>query len=521
MKKFLTLLLWLCFTATALPQLRSLAAMDSLVERTMTTFQVPGIAVAVIKDGQVVHAKGYGVRSILTRQPVDENTLFAIASNTKAFTTAALAILVDEGKLEWDAHVTDFIPEFRLQDPWVTAEFTIRDLLTHRSGLGLGAGDLMLWPDSARFTLPEIIGNLRHLKPVSSFRTKYDYDNLFYIVAGEVVARASAMSWETFIETRIMQPLEMNRSAASINRLADTTNIIDAHVAIDGRLQVVAKEKGDLLSAAGGIYSSVADMSKWVMMHLNKGAYGAGLEKRLFSERVHDEMWRPQTLVPLRNPGPYNSHFSAYGLGWRLSDVKGFLQANHTGGLMGMVTQVTILPELDLGIIVFTNQQEEAAFSAIANTIKDFYFGIKSVDRVKELSERRDQQFAEAARALEAVEKKIAEQRKKKRGLPERTLYAGNYIDPWFGEVTITVDDERMRFRALRSPKLRGEMFYYAGNTFVVRWDDRTLDADAFASFVLDAEGAPSRMTMKAVSPLTDFSFDFHDLDFVRKKEGR
>ncbi len=521
MKKSSACFLLLAFATAASPQLRSPAAMDSLVERTMTTFHVPGIAVAVVKDGKVVHAKGYGVRSILTRQRVDENTLFAIASNTKAFTAAALAILIDEGKLDWDARVTDFIPEFRLQDPWVTAEFTIRDLLTHRSGLGLGAGDLMLWPDSARFTLREIIGNLRHLKPVSSFRTKYDYDNLLYIVAGEVVARATGMSWETFVETRIMQPLEMKHSAASINRLADTTNIIDAHVEVDGRLQVVAKEKGDLLNAAGGIYSSVADMSKWVMMHLNKGTYGAGLEKRIFSERVHDEMWRPQTLIRLRNSEPYNTHFSAYGLGWGLSDVKGFLQANHTGGLMGIVTQVTILPELDLGIIVFTNQQEGAAFSAIANTIKDFYFGIEYVDRIKELCERRGQQLSEAARVLEAVEKKIAEQRKKKKGLPERTLYTGNYMDPWFGEVAITMDGERMRFRALRSPKLRGEMFYYAGNTFVVRWDDRTLDADAFASFVLDAEGAPSRMTMKAVSPLTDFSFDFHDLDFVRKKEGR
>jgi len=521
MKKSLTLLLVLGFITAASPQLRSPAAMDSLVERTMSTFHVPGIAVAVVKDGKVVHAKGYGVRSIRTRQPVDENTLFAIASNTKAFTAAALAVRVDEGKLEWDAHVTDFIPEFRLHDPWVTAEFTIRDLLTHRSGLGLGAGDLMLWPDSARFTLPEIIGNLRHLKPVSSFRSKYDYDNLLYIVAGEVVARASGMSWEAFVETRIMQPLEMKHSAASINRLADTTNIIDAHVMVDGRLQVVAKEKGDLLNAAGGIYSSVADMSKWVLTQINKGAYGPGLEKRIFSERVHNEMWRPQTLIPLRNPGPYNTHFSAYGLGWGLSDVKGFLQVTHTGGLMGIVTQVTILPELELGIIVFTNQQEGAAFSAITNTIKDFYFGIEHVDRVKELSEKREQPFSEAARVLESVEKKVAEQRKMKRGLPDCTLFTGAYTDPWFGEVTIAVEGGRMRFRSLRSPKLRGEMFYYAGNTFVVRWDDRTLDADAFASFVLDAEGTPCRMTMKAVSPLTDFSFDFHDLDFVRRKQGR
>lgn len=517
MKRSLVLLLLFGLVSAGSSRELRTGLVDTLVERTMTTFKVPGIAVAVVKDGEVVLAKGYGVRSIATRQPTDEHTLFAIASNTKAFTAAALGILVSEGKISWDRHVTDIIPEFRLHDPWVTAEFTIRDLLTHRSGLGLGAGDLMLWPDSARFTTAEIIHNLRFLKPVSSFRTRYDYDNLLYLVAGEVVAWISGTSWETFVESRILQPLGMIRSAASINRLADTTNIIDAHVLVDGRLQVVAKERGNVLNPAGGIYSSVREMARWVNLQINRGAYGDSLKQQLFPAQIHAEMWTPQTIIPVRNPGSYNTHFSAYGLGWGLTDVKGFLQASHTGGLMGIVTQVTILPELKLGIIVFTNQQEGAAFAAITNTIKDFYLGMTPVDRVQELSQRRGEQNAEAARIVGEVERKIAEQQKKKGGLPDRALYAGGYVDRWFGEVTISIEGGRMRFRALRSPRLRGEMLWYAGTTFVVRWEDRTLEADAFATFTLDTEGKAAGMTMRAISPSTDFSFDFQDLDFIRR----
>ena len=188
---------------------------DSLAELTLKTFDVPGIAVAVVKDGKIIHAKGYGVRSLNTMQKVDENTLFGIASNSKAFTVAALGMLVDEKKITWDDKVTDYIPEFRMYNPYVTEEFTIRDLLTHRSGLGLGAGDLMFWPDSSSFTKKDMLHNLRYLKAVSGFRTKFDYDNNLYVVAGEVLARVSGMSWEDFIQTRILNPLGMTATAPS------------------------------------------------------------------------------------------------------------------------------------------------------------------------------------------------------------------------------------------------------------------------------------------------------------------
>ncbi len=518
MKKTLTLSLMLFIFIAAWSQPLTTDQIDKLAEQTMKAFNVPGIAVAVVKDDRVIHMKGYGVSSITTGKKMDENTLFAIASNSKAFTSAALGILIDEGKLTWNTKVIDIIPEFRLYNSYVTEDFNIKDLLTHRSGMGLGAGDLMMWPDSASFTRQEIIHNLRYLKQTSSFRTKYDYDNLLYIVAGVVVERVSGKSWEEFVEERIMRPLEMNNSAASINRLRDRSNIIDAHVPVNGVLQVVPKHESDVHNPAGGIFSSVADMSKWVIMQMNNGKYGPDLKEQIFSEAVHREMWTPQTIIPVRGSSPYKSHFSAYGLGWGLTDVGGYLQASHTGGLMGIVTQVTLLPELKLGIIVFTNQQEGAAFTAITNTIKDGYLGIKGIDRIKLLKDNVLQSQAAAKKVTDEVWAKVEAQRAVATQSVNPALYTGTYTDNWFGDIIISETNGKLRFKAVKSPKLRGEMLYYTGNTFIVRWDDRTLDADAFAVFSLDKEGKPEMLRMEAISPLTDFSFDFHDLD-LRKKE--
>lgn len=515
--KRLFLLLFIAGMAALAPaQPLSDAAMDSLVGLTLRTFNVPGIAVAIVKDGRVAFARGYGVRSIASGQKMDEHTLAAIASNSKAFTAAALGMLIDDGKLTWDTHVTDIIPEFRLHDPWVTAEFTVRDLLCHRSGLGLGAGDLMLWPDSTAFTRAEIIHNLRYLQPVSSFRTRYDYDNLLYIVAGEVVARVAGISWEEFVETRIMQPLGMRRSAASFNRIKDRANVIDPHAVVDGKLQVVTRESGEAANAAGGLYSSVSDLAKWVLLQINGGRYGDKLEQRLFSAAVHAEMWTPQTIIPVRGAAPYHTHFLSYGLGWTLRDVEGRLQASHTGSLMGMVSEVTILPELQLGIIVLTNQQEGAAFRAIANTIKDHYLGLARTDRVQELAARAEQGKSAVDSVTAAVDLRINQQLANPAAIPERAAFAGTYRDAWFGEVSIAWDGQALRFQAKKSPKLRGEIFHYAGGTFVVRWQDRSFEADAFLLFDLDIEGKPQSFTMKAVSPATDFSFDFQDLKLVR-----
>ena len=509
----ISLLLVSCSIANA--QVLDSAAIDKLVERSMKAFDVPGIAVGVIKDGKVIHAKGYGVRSLNTMQKMDENTLFGIASNSKGFTTTALAILVDEGKIKWDDKVRDYIPEFKLYNPYVTEEFTIRDLLTHRSGLGLGAGDLMFFPDSADFTLKDVIYNLRFLKQVSGFRSKYDYDNNLYIVAGEVIARVSGKSWDAFIEERIIRPLGMTKTAASYEGLKDRSNVIDAHAPVNGKVQVIERHNSTIDRPAGGIYSNITDLCKWVQTQLARGKYGDG--KTLISENVHRDLWSPQTIIPVNAPGPYNTHFAAYGLGFGLSDVNGYKQVSHTGGLEGMVTQITMIPELNLGIIVLTNQQEGGAFSSITNQIKDGYFGKTGTDWVTDLSTRRTKAIADAKAITDKVAADI-EAAQTSAGRVDIQQFLGKYSDPWLGEVNISMKGGKPWFDSKRSPKLTGELLPYKGNTLIVKWTDRSMDADAFLSFSLDEEGKPSGFTMRAISPLTDFSYDFHDLNFRRSK---
>lgn len=520
MKKSLLLIVAVFQIISVIAQTQTISAkqIDSLTELVLKTFNVPGIAVGVVKDGKLIHAKGYGVANLTTGKKVDENTLFGVASNSKAMTAAVLGQLVDEGKIKWDDRVTDYIPEFKMYDPYVTDAFTIRDLLTHRSGLGLGAGDLMMFPDGSNFTKKDIIHNLRYLKPVSAFRTKYDYDNNLYIVAGEVAERASGIKWEDLVEQRIMKPLGMQKSAASLYRLKDNSNAVRPHAPVNGKLQVLDIDWSESANAAGGIWSNVTDWSKWVIAQMNHGKYGEGLQNKIFSTEVHEETWTPQTVIKAGTAAPYNTHFAAYGLGWFLSDVKGYKQVTHTGGLAGMVTQVVMFPELQLGIIVFTNQQSGAAFNAISRTIQDSYLGVSGYDWVKIMKERVDKGEAEAKKIGEDVEKDMQTQLSKAGGKFNFQPYLGTFRDVWFGDIDISMKNGKAWLDCKRSPKLSGEVLPYKGNSLIVRWADRTLDADAYLMFTTDMDGKPSGLTMKAISPLTDFSFDFHDLDLKRIK---
>jgi CubicO group peptidase (beta-lactamase class C family) len=507
--------LFLMCTQLALGQLTG-SQIDSIVNQTLKTFDVPGIAVGIVKDGKLIHAKGYGYSSLNTNQRVNETTLFGIASNSKAFTAAALGMLVEESKLKWDTKVNDILPEFKMYDAYVSSEFTVRDLLTHRSGLGLGAGDLMFWPDSNSFTKAEIIHNLRYLKPVSSFRTKYDYDNLLYIVAGEVVAKISGMSWEEFIQKRFFDALGITNSAPSYNLLKSKSNVIDPHAPVNGKVKVLRRDWSENANAAGGIYANVVDMSKWLICLMNRGKYGNNNEKQLLTEATINEMWTPQTIIPVRNPGVYNTHFNSYGLGWFLSDVKGYKQVTHTGGLAGIVTQTTLIPELNLGIMVYTNQQSGAAFNAITNTIKDSYLGVKGLDRIKENFERQKKMFDEADNIQKEVEAKIQSNKSTNQTLSIDKIF-GTYQDIWFGDVVIDNSKNGPWFSSKKSYMLNGPVTYYNANTFIVRFTERSFDADCFLHFTLDKDGNTVEMKMEAISPLTDFSFDFQDLAFVKK----
>ena len=488
---------------------------DRLVTNALKTFEVPGMAVAIIKDGQVVLEKGYGVRSMQSTEKIDRHTLFAIASNSKAFTTAALAILTDRGQIKWDDRVVDYIPSFRLYSPYVTEEFTVRDLLCHRSGLALGAGDLMIFPDGNDFTVDEVIHNMRYLKPASSFRSKYDYDNLLYIIAGEIVKRVSGLSWNEFVEQNILFPLEMKRTGSNFLRIPDKTNIVDPHAVIEGELQVIERHVLPLLDAAGGIYSSVHDLGKWALMLLNEGKTPAG--KQIITPAVQRDLWTPQTIIRGRTGGLYNTNFVTYGLGWSISDVAGYRQVSHTGGLPGIWTQVTLLPELNLGIIVLTNQQCSQAFASVTDQIKDSYLQITGVDRVQLYN---DQLRTSQKNTKEVVDKAWAEVRAQQAKGYKTDLapLLGTYKDVWFGEVTISLKDWKPRFESKRSPKLSGELIDYKGNTMIAKWTDRTMEADAYIIFDLDYQGDASGFKMKWVSPATDFSYNFYDLQFQKIK---
>jgi CubicO group peptidase (beta-lactamase class C family) len=501
----------------AYTQVITSSEIDALAEQTLKTFNVPGIAVGIVKDGKLIHAKGYGVRSMITKEKVDENTFFGIASNSKAFTTAALAMLVDEKKLNWDDKVRKYLPEFTLYNPYVSESFTIRDLVCHRSGLGLGAGDLMMWPDSNNNSVKNIIYNLRYLMPVSEFRTKFDYNNNLFIVAGEVIAKVSGLSWDDFIEQKIMKPLGMNNSAACRAKLKDRSNIAEPHAPADGTLTVCGIHWSESANAAGGIYTNINELSKWVIMQLHKGKYESNPEKKIFSEQQQNEMWNLQTPIPVSNPGYYNTHFNGYGLGWFVSDVKGYKQVTHTGGLAGIVTQVVLLPELDLGIMVFTNQQVGAAFQTISNTIKDSYLGLPKKDWIKELRDRTEKIQVQATKIHEDINKQLQTQQKNKSAKPDLSAFTGKYKDNWFGEVKLSIDQKgRLMFISENSKRMIGELFFYKANTFVVKWLNRTLDADAFINFELDKDGKAIGFSLEAYSPLTDFSFDFQDLDFKK-----
>jgi CubicO group peptidase (beta-lactamase class C family) len=479
-----------------------------------------GIAVGVVQNGKVIHSRGYGFTSASSKEKVNENTLFAIASNSKSFTTAALAMLVDQGKLSWTDKVVDYIPEFKMYDPYVTANFNIQDLLTHRSGLGLGAGDLMFFPDGSDFGIKDVLNSFQYQKPVSAFRTKFDYDNLLYIVAGEVVARVSGTAWANYVEKNIMKPLGMNRSAAVYQNLPDKSNLAKPHSSANCKLtelETYLKPDGTL-GAAGGIYSSVNDMLSWLSMHLNEGKYGKNLENQMISEKNHAELWKPHTNISfnVKPELPYKSHFKAYGLGWDITDQNGYIIIGHTGGLPGMLSRTVLIPELNVGIVVLTNADPGGfSFWTIGAEIIDAFIGVERKDWISEAM----QGIREMESKGDFVTKQVWENiTKAKNDHLNFQDFTGNYKDNWFGEVEISLNDGNLWFRSMRSPKLNGQMFFYKSNTFVVKWDYTDMPCDAFASFTMDENGVATGIKMKGISPNIDFSFDFQDLDLQRVK---
>lgn len=488
--------------------------LDKLIQKTQKTFDIPGISVGIIKDGKVIYAKGFGVRSLNNHLPMNENTLVGIASNSKGFTAFALGMLVDEGKIKWDDKVTTHLPDFRMYDTYATQEVTIRDLITHRTGLGLGQGDLMFFPEGGTLTEKDIVHNIRYLKPHNSFRQKMNYNNIMFIVAGEVIHKVSGLSWAEFIEQKILKPVGMKHSFGSYNRAIPQENIIDAHAPAHGKILPVPHDWNETANAAGGIMSNIPDMLTWAQFLMNKAVTKEG--KRLLSEKQFNQLWQIQTPVNANNTAPYHSKFNGYGLGWYVSDMNGHRQVHHSGGLIGTVTLFTLFPEQNLGIVVLTNQQAGIALNTITNTIKDTYLGIPEQNWLKYYSERNTQYLAK----VEKEKKEIFDKAEKAQQNPQNSLNIektlGTYRDNWFGDIIISKENGKYRVNSQTSPRLKGELIPYDFTTFIIKWDDRSYDADVFATFHLNEKGEATELKMKALSSITDFSFDFHNLDFKR-----
>ncbi len=489
---------------------------DAHVARVMERFEVPGMAIAIVKDGQVVLAKGYGVKQIGMNDLVDATTRFGIASNSKLMTATALGLLVEEGKLEWDAPVIRYLPGFAMYDPWVTRELTVRDLLVHRSGLGLGAGDLLWWPPST-YGRKEIMDRLRHIRPATSFRTSYAYDNVLYLVAGEVIEAVSGQSWEEFVKGRILDRIGMTASDVRYGEPRPGDNISATHAAVDGKMQTVPPMASDNTNPAGGVMSGAADMAKWLMVQLDSGRVADGGD--LFSRATTRELW--SIVTPIRtNPGPaalphLGARFAGYALGLHARDYRGEQFLNHTGGLPGYISIVGMMPGQRLGIAILTNAETSAMYPIIYHVI-DYYLGVQQIpDYLKYYGDRADAQQAELAKGNEAA---AAARDSASRPSLALDRYAGSYRDAWYGDVAITLEQGKPVLRFTRTPVLVGDMVHWQHDTWLVRWRDRSLRADAFITFSLNADGSIRDARMIPASPEVDFSYDFQDLELVPVK---
>ena len=508
-----------------LPDAARLARFDAFVEAVQEQFDVPGVAVAIVKDGQVVMERGYGVRELGKPAKVDAHTMFAIASNTKAFTAAALNILQDDGKLKTTDRVIDHLPWFRMSDAYVTREMRIRDLLAHRSGLSLGAGDLLYWPTST-YSTREVAERLKDVPLTGGFREQYAYDNILFGVAQLVIEEAAGMPFKQFLSTRILQPLGMTETRYNSDDLRPGDNVATGHAKFDFKdLRPVGVTTWRNVSGAGGLYASVHDLTKWMNAQLAGGVYaGSGdSAKRLFSEARQREMWTVLTPIPVGKPSvpelaPMVPNFVGYGQGWQLSDYAGRKLVWHTGGWPGQVSRLTLVPDETLGIVVLTSAEVGQAFHAITYEALDMMLGKPGNDWLKAYAAS----FAKAqGGADEDWKKHVAARDASSRPSLPLAKYAGTYRDPWYGDVLIRKGAKGLEMQFAKTAELLGDIEHWQHDTFIVRWRDRSLNADAFVSFALDPDGAVREVRMEPVSPLTDFSFDFQDLRLAPAPEAK
>lgn len=471
--------------------------LDSYIEKARKDWEIPGLAVAIVKDDSLIFAKGYGVREIGKKEKVDEYTLFAIASNTKAFTASLLGMLVEEGKLDWDDRVTDHIPNFHMYDPYVTREIVIRDLLTHRSGLPTFGGD-HLWIGNSH-NREEIISRLRHLEPSASIRSEFQYQNLMFLVAGQIVPAVTGQSWEEAIEKRIFEPLGMNASNTSVRYLRDEKNVATPHEIVEGKLIPIAYDNMDATAPAGAINSNVVDMAKWMRLNLNGGQYNG---KQILSPEVIKELHTIQFPLKVSSFSEENfgTRFSGYGFGWGVWDYKGHKALSHGGGLSGMISYQILLPEINLGVLILTNFAPNRLTRALTYRIVDAFLGEPERDWSVDYLERRDE-----AKEKKKKEEKELQSKRIKGTKPSLKLekYAGKYFEDFSGDAEVMLENGKLVFNY--NPRYIGVLEHWHYDTFLVHWRHPIFDMEkkTFLMFYLDETGKVAELKVTFYDPIS------------------
>ena len=513
-------LLALVLTVSSLPAWAAPPAkFEARVEAVRTAAEVPGMAIAIVEKGAVTLARGFGVRKLGSPEKVDADTIFMTGSTGKAITTAALATLVDAGKLHWDDRVADLIPGFQMYDPWVTREMTVRDLLVHRSGLGLGAGDLLVIPRGT-LSRAEVVKRLRFIKPATSFRSGYAYDNVLYIVAGHVIDLVSGQPYEDYVREHVYKPAGMLHATSDEAHRFATANRAHPHARSGGAVRGVGPlkllDEHDNLAPsstpAGLLALSANDLARWLQIQLAKGKIPGG--GQLFSEESSAEMWTPQTIEPIGPALPgledMTPNFQQYALGWEVRDYGGARILWHSGGVFGFVTVVVMIPDKNVGFAITQNSEDGQARFGLMYELLDHYLGLPKKDWPARITKARK---ARIDAAVAAVSAKAAEPVKSKPTLPQEQ-YAGRYVDAWYGAITIESVAQGLRVNFTNTPNMGGRLEHWQYDTFIARFDDSNIEA-AYVTFSLGAEGKVERITMKPVSPIADFSFDYQDLLFT------
>ena len=483
----MTFLLLLLAGPPAHAQQAPLAGLDEYVNKAMKDWGVPGVAIAVIKDDRIVLAKGYGVRELGKPEPVDERTLFAIGSSSKAFTAAAIAMLVDDKKLKWDDPATQYLPGFQLYDPYVTRELTVRDLLTHR--VGLERGD-QLWY-ATTLDRDDILRRIRYLPPSSSVRSKFGYQNIMFLAAGKIVKSVSGQEWDDFVRERIFVPLGMKDTGTSVRTLSGSPDVATPHSKFEGQVVPIPYRNIDNIAPAGSINSNVLDMAQWVRLQLGNGTCEG---KQLISPGAAKEMATPQTIIRLEGQMAAlypEAHFLTYGMGWFLSDYRGRKLVEHGGSIDGMRALVAMIPEEKVGVVILTNLSGTILSIPLAYRIFDAYLGAAPRDWSAEMLKTMGT-LEEQVRAVAA--KQEAERVTGTKPSLALDKYAGDYRSEMYGDATVAFDNGTLTLR--RGPNFIGKLEHWHYDVFRVTWNDRQMGKQ-FVSFRLDQKGRVAEMNME------------------------